>query len=85
MKVNLLAFGSNVPGETLIYERGWSSSSRLGVQINCRFQYHLGCSSWNANIFTRSVLLLFGCMFEKVILRGHVKPEPRLDRPASRV
>ena len=84
MKVNLLTFGSNVPGETLIYERGWSSS-RLGVQINCRFQYHLGCSSWNTNIFTRSVLLLFGCMFEKVILRGHVKPAPCLDRPASRV
>ena len=81
MKVNLLTFGSNVPGETLIYERGWSSS-RLGVQINCRFQYHL---SWNANIFTSTVLLLFGCMFEKSILRGHVKPEPRLDRPASRV
>ena len=84
MKVNLLTLGSNVPGETLIYERGWSSS-RLGVQINCRFQYHLGCSSWNAHIFTRTVLLLFGCMFEKSILRGHVKPEPRLDRPSSPV
>ena len=78
MKVNLLTFGSNIPGETPIYEQGWSLS-RLGVQINCRFQYHLGCSSWNANIFTRSVLLLFGCMFEKGIFRGHVKPEPRLD------
>ena len=65
-----LSYKMSGDGRRLVYE----------LQINCKFQYHLGSSRWNTNIFTRSVLLLSGYLvvcFRMVFFRVYLKPEPR--------
>ena len=65
-----LSYKMSGDGRRLVYE----------LQINCKFQYHLGSSRWNTNIFTRSLLLLSGYLvvcFRMVFFRVYLKPEPR--------